>query len=419
MSILDNFLNRITERLIKTIPDNRVIVEAAVRRGIDKPLTKQLQYESILRSAQNLKKWKQVVSGATDPDNPTKIGLWQFYDNLLLDSHLRSCIDTRVSYVQRSPFKMVNDKGVEDPEATWLLERPWMDDAKMIVCMQNFEGVKLLEMFDVNAEGELAEINEVPMPYFNTRLGIITPDQDGTTGWSYREAPYSDYYIQIGKNNDLGELERLGPIVLAKKLALGSYQDYIEKYGIPPLFITTDREDDARLNQLFEAAQNFKSNQFMVGRGQEKFEIGTINGSGTAPFNDLFKFANDEISKSVLGGTGITDEKGFVGSVNVQFELTKNRMESDRVRFKYFFNKEIKPRLVKLSPVYKRLEKLYFEWDNTESLNLNGYIDAVQKLGSIYEIDPEQIEERTGLKITGSKNSTPIFPPQGGEDQGK
>lgn len=419
MSFIDKLFNRVSERFIKSIPDSRVIVEAAIRRGVDKPLSKQLQWESVLRSAQNLKKWKSAVSGATDPDNPAKLSLWQFYDNLLLDSHLRSCIDTRVTYVQRSPFKMVDDNGVEDPEATWLLERPWLDDAMQIVTNQIFEGVKLLEMFDINTDGELAEINEVPMPYFNTRSGVITPDLDGSSGWSYREAPYSDYYVQIGKNNDLGELERLGPIVLAKKLALGSYLDYIEKYGVPPLFITTDREDEARLDQLFEAAKNFKSNQFMVGRGQEKFEIGTINGTGTAPFNDLFKFANDEISKSILGGTGLTDEKGFVGSVNVQFELTKNRMESDRVRFKYFFNKEIKPRLVKLSPVYKAFDKLYFDWDNTESLNMAGYIDAVQKLGSLYEIDPEQIEERTGLKITGTRNNGIGIQPQGGEGMGK
>ncbi|MNS03110.1 hypothetical protein D3C72_344380 [compost metagenome] len=419
MSFIDKWLSKAQERLIQSLPDNRILVEAAIRRGIDKPLSERLQYESVLRSAQNLKKWKNAVSGATDPVNPTKLGLWQFYDNLLLDNHLRSCIDTRVTYVQRSPYKMVDDKGVENPEVTWLLERPWMDDLKRFIVLQQFEGTKVLELWHLKPNGELSQVNEVPSPYFNTLAGIITEELDGTTGVSYREAPYADFYVQIGKDNDLGELERLGPIVLAKKLALGSYQDYIEKYGVPPLFITTDREDQDRLDKLFEAAKNFKSNQFMVGRGQEKFEIGTINGTGTAPFNDLFKFANDEISKAILGGTGLTDEKGFVGSVNVQFELTKNRMESDRMLFKYLFNEEIKPRLVKLSPIYKPLENYYFEWDNTESLNMSSYIDAVQKLGNLYEIDPEQIEERTGLKILGIKQNTTFGQPPGGGDPGK
>ncbi len=253
MGILNNLYKKLSERIIRQAPDARIQIEAAIRKGFE-PASRQLRYDSIFRKAQQLKDWKNAVSAATDPEYPAKTALWQFYDNLLLDNHLRSCIDTRIAYVKKKPFKLIDDQGVEHPEETWLLERPWMEQLIQLAIMSKFVGTTLIELYDINKQGELSGITEIPSPYFNAVKGIITKEKDESSGWLYKEAPYQNYYVQIGQDKDLGELERLGPTVLAKKLALGAYQDYIEKYGVPPLFITTDREDDTRLDELVGAA---------------------------------------------------------------------------------------------------------------------------------------------------------------------
>lgn len=421
MNFFERIAYNIKENIIRKAPDDRIIVEAAIRKGDAKAPSKLIQYQSLLRRAQDLKSWKMAVSSASDPEQPSKLSLWEFYDNLLLDNHLRSCIDTRISAVQRSPFKLIDDSGKENDDATYLLDKPWIEDLISLIVMSRFQGTTLIELYDLNENAELEGITEIPMPYFNAHLGIISKDADEQNGWLYKELPFANNYMQVGNNKDLGELERLGPIVLAKKLALGAYQDYVDKYGIPPLFIITDREDDARLQQLYDAAVNFKSNAFMVGRGQEQFTIGNISGAGTAPFLELMNFVNDEISKAVLGGTGVNQEKAFVGSANIQMELAQNRIEADKKYFKNIFNEQIRPKLIALSPVYKPLEKLYWEWDDSESLNINEYITAVTQLGNLFEVDPQQIEERTGIKILGAKQpQMPDFgPPAGGEDEGK
>lgn len=427
MNIFDKILNRFSEQLIKNTPDARILVEAEMRRGggtsfNGRKSMPNLNLDHLIRRAQNLKKWKTAVAAATDPEMPSFADIDELYDNLLLDNHLRSCIDTRISAVQRRAFKLVDDNGTENPDITWLLERPWKEDLVHLVLMSKWAGRKLLEMYELTDTGELATVNEIPMPFFNAKYGYITREKDGYLGserWSYKEGIFKNFYVQIGKNNDLGKLERLAPILLAKKLAIGSYQDYVERYGIPPLFITTDREDDERLNQLFEMASNFRSNQFIVARGQETLSVPQVTGMGTSPFAELINIANDEISKDILGGTGINNEKAFVGSANIQYNLTKDRMEQDALFFKYIFNTEIKPRLIKLSPVYKPLENYYFEWDNTETLDMAGYIDTITKLGSMYEIDPEQVEERTGIKILGAKLPPPNPFDNTQEPQGK
>lgn len=200
---------------------------------------------------------------------------------------------------------------------------------------------------------------------------------------------------------------------------LGSWLDFIDKYGVPPLFITTDREDDSRMMELFEMATNFKRNGFMVARGGEKFDIPNLSNSNSGEtFDTLIKRADNEISKRYLGGTGLTDEKGFVGSVEVQYELANARFTSDRIWVKSIVNKQLIPLLVKLSPVYKPLENLYFDWDEEETLTADKVCKMVQKLGNQFEFDPEQIEEITGLKILGIKNNSfPAF--EGGEPKKK
>jgi len=417
MSMFKKLYAKAETYFLKNADFRKVFVEAALRRGDDNNrISGRLQYSAKNLRSQTLKVWKNAVAAASDPENPDYSLLAELYYNLLLDNHLSSVIDTLILFVQRSAFKMVSDSGEENKDVSKLFERPWFFDLMRKYLFSKFQGRTLLEIYDLNEDGELMGVEEIPQTHFNPLKGIIIEKPGDTKGWNYKEGAFADQYVQIGKDYDLGMLEMLAPIILAKKLAMGSYQDYIEKYGVPPLFITTDREDKGRLDELFEAASNFKSNQFMIGRGQEKFEIGKdMGGGGTAPFATLINIVNDEISKKILGGAGITDEKAFVGSAEIQFRLTKDRYESLKLSFKYFFNSEIRPKLIKLSPIYAPLANHSFEWDNTESLNQKEIIEAISKLGNVFEFDAEEVATILGLPIIGTKT----FAPVSGGDTGK
>ena len=294
-----------------------------------------------------------------------------------------------------------------------MFQRSWFEDFISLTLWSQYEGTKLLEIFKTNEAGELSEVVEIPAPNFNTIKGIITKENGEDSGWNYRNGIYSNYYLQIGKNRDLGILSQMAPIILAKKLALGSWLDFVEKYGIPPLFITTDREDEKRGSELWDMAVNFKAANFMIGRGAEKFEIPNITTTNAQQvFDTLIERANSEISKRILGGTGLTDEKGYVGSVEIQYQLAKDRFESDKLFLQNIINHELIPRLIKLSPIYTPLQNHYFQWDNAEVFDATKLADLVVKFGTQFHIDPEYIERKTGIPILGIKENityeTPI-----------
>ena len=394
--------------------DLRTLKVVSASKGDTSKASNNLEREAQSMQAQTLNEWKMAISQATDPEEPDKSMLAKLYANLRLDNHLSSVIDSRILFCQRSPFKIVNEAGDENKYLSWLFERTWFEEFISLTLESRFQGPTVIELYDINPDTkELDGIDEIPMEFVNTKKGIIMKTPGNQTGWNYKEGVLQPYYIQVGKDKDLGLLAQIAPIVLAKKLGLGSWLDYIEKYGVPSLFITTDREDDARLNQLYEAASNFKSNGFMVGRGNEKFEVKTGDGGNPDNFDKLIERANTEMSKRILGGSGLTDEKSFVGAAEIQFRLAKDRFESDKLLVKNIINQQLFPRLKKISPVYAVLEGHYFEWDNTESQSSKEVAELVNILGNLFELDPEEIGQKTGLKILAQKANpyTPATPP--------
>jgi hypothetical protein len=158
-------------------------------------------------------------------------------------------------------------------------------------------------------------------------------------------------------------------------------------------------------------------NHFAVLQGTEKIEVpNNYNVDAYNSFETLIsKVANNEMSKRILGGSGISDEKSFVGSAEVQERLLKYRHQVDKLIFKFYFNEEIKPRLVKLSSVYKPLENLTFEFDETESLSLKDILNAVKELSAYYNFDIDELVKITGLPITSLKSALGDTTPPAGE----
>lgn len=403
---MSNILQRASQAIATFIVDKvdyRKIVAAYHKRASSgKNISWKRQSQN--PSAKEIKDWKIALMSATDPDNPRRGNLMRFYQGLMTDLHLQACIENRLLPVQCAPFKLVDADNNEDTEAKKLLERPWYMKAVKLVTNHTFEGTKLLEMFELTEGGELKEITEIPQSNFIPSRGIILLDEYDTSGTSYKEGAYKDYYIQIGGDYNLGMLNMVAVIVIAKKLGLGSWMSYIERFGVPPLFAITNRMDDTRLEELFEMMENFRMNHFAVLQGEEKIDIPQgYNVDAHQTFNSLIDRANTEISKYINGGTGTTDEKSFVGSAEVHERLLKLRNSVDKLMFKFYFNQEIKPRLVKLSPVYAPLDKLTFEWDESENMTVKEIINAITSLSPYYEFDIKELERLTGLPFTQLK----------------
>lgn len=410
---MGGFKDKIIDKLLTYVPDGKVRTEAAIRsekKGTKIP-SKEIKRSSALFSPKSIKDWNNAVALATDCENPDFSFLADLYKSLRLDSHVVSVIENRVYRVLRSKYVFVNDNGDEVPEAKALFERPWFEEFTKQTLWSLFTGVKVIEIFDIDETLELQKTTAIPMAHINPNKGLILKEPGDEKGWDYRNGVLADYYLQIGENTDLGILADVAPLILAKKQAMGAWLDYIEKFGIPPRFVTTDNMTEDRSTELLQMMLAMINNHVAVLKGGEKIEIGDVpNTDAHKVFDEMIKRLNSEISKRILGQDGTSDNKdasGTYGSIKVLQDVANDRHESDKLFLQFIVNKHLIPRLLKLSSFYTPLTNLQFDWDDTEQMDKGDLIDKAVALSNAgFVIDAQILADKTGMPITGFQNPT-------------
>ena len=357
-----------------------------------------------------IKDWQTAVMAATDPDNPRRELLYFIYQSLLRDDDLQATIENRVLPLQMASYKIVNKKtGEINQEAMDLLERTWFQELRKMSVMAQLQGNLLVALGDkLNPKTmEIEEIYEIPQSNYVAQSGVIVEKPYDTSGTSYREGGMETYYYQFGKDWDLGLLNVLAIPIFAKKLGFGSWISYIDQFGVPFMFVVTERFDEKRRDELFDMMNEMRSGRYAVLQGQERIDFGKeASSSTTNAFEPFMERCHSIITRLILGQTGTTNNEAYEGTSKVHEKVEKYRHEADKLLFMYAFNKDIIPRLIKISPVYSVLEGCKLEWDNHETLTLKEYIDAIKNLAYTFDFDPKEVAEMTGLPIVAIKEIT-------------
>lgn len=411
-----SFKQQVIDKFLGAIPDNRIRVESALRSNKStKIISGKIKRQSTIFEPKNIKDWKDAIAIATDSENADFLFLAELYENLLLDAHTVSVIESRILRVLRSKFVLLKENGEEDPELKKLFERPWFEEFLKQALLSKFTGVKVLELFDLDDNLELVNTTLIPLQHTKPKKGIILKNAGDDNGWDYKEGVFAKYYMQIGKDDDLGLLADLAPLILAKKMCFGSWLDYIEKYGIAPRYVTTDNMTVERQEELFDMMMDMISNHVAVLQGSEKIEIGNTPSTDTYKvFDEFLKRLNSEISKRVLGQTMTTENGSSRSQAEVHETVANDRHESDKLFAQYIINKHLIPKLIELSSFYSGLNGITFDWDESEQMNAETYIDkAVSLTQAGFTLDFELIKEKTGMPIIGFTQAAtePTKPP--------
>ena len=356
-----------------------------------------------------IKDWQVAVMQATDPERPRRYLLYYIYQNLLRDDDLQATIENRVLPLQMASYKIVDKNGETVEKAMQLLERTWFQDLRRMSVMAQLQGTLLVDLTEkVNRKTmEIEEISEVPQCNYIAQVGAILERPTDNQGISYRSGGMETYYYQFGKDWDLGLLNILAMPIYAKKMGFGSWLNYIDLYGIPWMFVITNRMDPQRIDELYDMMADMRSAHHGVLKTGESIEFGKeVSGNTTNAFDPFMERCHQMITRLILGQTGTTNNEAYEGTAKVHEQVEKFRHEADKLLFQYVFNQEIIPRLVKISPVYSVFEGCRLEWDDHETLSLKDYIEAIKNLAYTFDFDPEKVAEMTGLPITAIKAVT-------------
>ena len=400
MSIYQNIKSNIIGGMLKLTSDRDIIVEAESRKngnGLD------VQPHEKSMVSVDIGQWKSAIQMALNQEEPDRIQLYQVYDNIMIDNHLSSIVQSRILRVEGSPFKIVNKEGEENIELTQLFEKAWFEEFLKHTISSRFWGSTLLEL--VYNENGMQRCSIVPRENCNFKKKVIYLNPDDEKGINYIKPPLMNTIIEVGNFNDLGLLKKAAPIALAKKYALGSWSEYTEKFGIPFRWITTDGHDSNRTKKLGTIMANMGGTGWGVFKKGE--EINIMDTPGTSAheiFDSLIERTNKEMSKLILGQTMTTDDGSSHSQAEVHRQVAEDRHLSDKKFVKNVINDLLLPRLNLLG--IGNFEGYLFDWDLTEELSLTNLIESISKLGNTYQIDLDYITEKTGIPILGYRNET-------------
>ena len=394
--------------ILKMLSDEDILVEAAYRRGESNSIVIKPQSPSLQKIS--LSVWKQARAAALNADFPNMNPMYEIYDDTRIDLFLSSSLNTRILKLQQAKFNLVDDKGKPDFEAKKLFEKQWFLDFQKIAMEKIYEGYMLPEFTNIDEKGEVLKCVAVNKYHVKAHKGIVVKNQFDDEGQSYLEPPYNAYYLPIGEANDMGLLYKVVPIILAIKYAIGQWNEFNEKLGIPFRTVTTRMANTERQKQLGLIMDQMGSAGWAVLNEGE--EVKLMEMSQTNPhacFKELIHILDARIATYLLGQSGTSnpsENKGTYGSMQILQEITAVIHESDLTAFKYLFNDQLKPLLLNLSPVYKPLEKLFFDWDKSVELTVQETVDYIVKLSDVYDIDEEFVTQKTGIPVTKKKAIT-------------
>jgi phage gp29-like protein len=362
----------------------------------------------VRRTVFDLGDWRQAMEFA-EMDNGNRVDLYDLIDDILLDPHLSSQWQKRISNITNTGWKFfVSDK--EDEAVQPLIDSPAFEDVLTEIINTIGWGKTLLELGRKNVNRYGADVNVlttycVKRQHVRPKEGIIVKEQynsadSSTEGINYRQGKYLKYVADLGKDDDLGLFLKAVPYVLLKRGDVGDWAQFVQLFGMPFREYRYNGYDDATYQLLKKNAEEMGSAPYMILPDGAQIILHDNKNSGTGAgdvYEKLARFCDEQISILILGNTETTQSSKSSGYAQSETHM-KTQVEVYRDDKKYvttWLNETIRPILFNLGyPVAEGTFKAEKETNLTETKDKLGILQQVKTLGA--PVDDDHIYEVSG-----------------------
>jgi phage gp29-like protein len=319
-----------------------------------KVIDQKIMIGQVNRGPADMTKYRSSLASAESIHNPNRRAYYDLAENVLTDGILSAVIDKRIRAVTVSPPSL---EGTEDEKLIQLFKAPWMHDLLRYMMEAKFWGHSLVEL-EYNPKAiedpeleQLFKVKLVPRKNVSPEFGMITEMAGNTAGGTYyREEPYINYLVEIGKERDLGMMMNLIPYVLFKRNNWSDFAQFNELFGMPMRVYEYDPHQTDSRKTIEDAAKKAGAASYVVvPKGTMVNHISTSTSAGSGGFKDFNSIMNQELTITVLGQTLTTgaDGKGSYALGDVHKDVEEAINLEDKVWIEYQMNWVVKPLLIK------------------------------------------------------------------------
>ena len=180
---------------------------AEQRRVTQLSVNLQLQTEALTKK--DLRTWRNAWQYAINVEYPNRVPLYNVYGDVDVDMHLTGCVGQRKGYVQNKSFRIVDKKGIENPELTKIFESPWFKTFMDLALDSIYWGHSLIQLGDiimVDGVPAFSNVLLVPRRHVIPEYGVIVVHQQEMwqNGYDYRNSEMADWIVEVGGTHSLG-----------------------------------------------------------------------------------------------------------------------------------------------------------------------------------------------------------------------
>lgn len=267
------------------------------------PVIQNIIIKPIRRTTQDIQTWRNAMTAA-EAEQPRRVLLYDLYEDLLLDGHLRSVCDKRIMAVTNSPLIFVTKNKSVDIIAE-LQEKPWFEALLTEIMNSKLWGHTLFE-FMYDEEGNFTG-EHIPRKNVEHKTGIILKNQTDTNGESYREnKSRAPWLLETGTWKQHGLLLAAAQYVIYKRGNFGDWAQYAEIFGMPWKVATYNSFDEKNRQQLETALEEAGGNANIIIPEGTNIDIKFATSAGDGSLYQKLKDACDEATSILILGQTMT-----------------------------------------------------------------------------------------------------------------
>ncbi len=185
-------------------------------------IIQRIKKTQLIRTREDVKKWRDALEKAESMYLPDRTDLNRIFNDIMLDAHLTSLVQTIVLKTTSSPFYIEGADGEIDNELTDVFKKKWFRDFMKYVVEAPIYGYSLVQFGDV-VGSQFKNTESVPREYVIPEKRAVKENlRQAATGLTYfDDRPFDLWTIFIHEKYDLGLLTKAAPLVIWKKNVLG------------------------------------------------------------------------------------------------------------------------------------------------------------------------------------------------------
>ena len=318
------------------------MMKAKRTKGKQQNIIQKIDVTQIRRSSQDIESWRIAIRNAESVLFPKRTLLYDLYSEMLLDGHLTAVTEKRKLAVSNTPLCLVEDGKVNEEITAMVATENFMSLLSYII-ESKIWGHSLIEL---SFEDGMLTPSLIPRKHVVPQKGIILKNQSDTSGFTYREFPYSNYLLEVGESDSLGLLMKAAQYVIYKRGGFGDWAQYCELFGMPFRIAKYDGYDDKTRSDLESALKAAGSAAYIVIPKEADLTFIQNNTQGSAILYDmLVDSCNKELSKLILGQTMTTEASGAYAQAKIHLEVEMEIHYSDKLFVKNILNEKLMPLL--------------------------------------------------------------------------